>query len=472
MAAPRVPAFDPALIWQKSATALFWLDPTGRVIWVNRAWEQLTGYTADLVVGLVSQAYGSGQEPDPGDLVASLFPPPEVISGRLVRAPVLMVGGDGERVWRQVTYWPFGDSSSEIVGILGAIESEDERSVVPVTAALVDDIGLRRLRERLYREHGFDGLIGSGVYHERLLMQVRLAGSSTMPVLIVGEPGAGKRHVARTIHQASEGRHRPLIAFDCAAVAPEVLERELFGQVGRNDSANLAEPANPKLRLADGATLLLLEIGRLPRDLQSRLMACIGGDFRLIATSSCELEPAVANHQFRSDLYCALTALVLRLAPLRERREELPILVQSLLDRLNRRLGGTCRSVSSEALEALRGHDWPGNLAELARAIEHSRASAEKRSMATFGCTIGLSDLPSMVKGHIGAGYTPPRRAKAIKPLDEILLEVELRLIETALRQSRSNKSRAADILGISRPRLYRRIKELGLPDDELVDES
>jgi DNA-binding NtrC family response regulator len=77
-----------------------------------------------------------------------------------------------------------------------------------------------------------------------------------------------------------------------------------------------------------------------------------------------------------------------------------------------------------------------------------------------------------MVKGHIGAGYTPPRRAKAIKPLDEILLEVELRLIETALRQSRSNKSRAADILGISRPRLYRRIKELGLPDDELVDES
>ena len=117
------------------------------------------------------------------------------------------------------------------------------------------------------------------------------------------------------------------------------------------------------------------------------------------------------------------------------------------------------------ALETLTAYDWPGNLPELARVIEHAHARAA-------GPLIAVDDLPATIRGNLGGAYNPPAAPASIKPLDELLTEVERRLIETALRQSRSNKSRAAEILGISRPRLYRRIKELNLPDDDAAEEN
>jgi DNA-binding NtrC family response regulator len=113
----------------------------------------------------------------------------------------------------------------------------------------------------------------------------------------------------------------------------------------------------------------------------------------------------------------------------------------------------------------LTSYDWPGNLPELARVVEHAHARAA-------GHLVTADDLPATIRGHLGSAYTPPAPSNPIKPLDELLTEVERRLIETALRQSRSNKSRAAEILGISRPRLYRRIKELNLPDDEPAEQN
>ena len=120
---------------------------------------------------------------------------------------------------------------------------------------------------------------------------------------------------------------------------------------------------------------------------------------------------------------------------------------------------------ASQALEALTAYDWPGNLPELTRVVEHAHARAA-------GALIAVDDLPATIRGNLGGAYTPPAAPASLKPLDELLTEVERRLIETALRQSRSNKSRAAEILGISRPRLYRRIKELNLPDDDAAEES
>lgn len=144
------------------------------------------------------------------------------------------------------------------------------------------------------------------------------------------------------------------------------------------------------------------------------------------------------------------------------------MLAQHLLERANQRGGEQRTGFSPQAIRALLEYDWPGNLRELARVVEYAHARPRSQSPV-----VEPDDLPAVIRGNLGAGFAPPAAPGPIEPLDEILTQVERRLIETALRQARRNKSRAADLLGISRPRLYRRIKELNLPDEpESTEES
>ena len=205
--------------------------------------------------------------------------------------------------------------------------------------------------------------------------------------------------------------------------------------------------------------MLICEILLLPRDLQERLAESLNAPVRLLATTALDPANAFESEQLRPELYFALTTLVVRLDPLRERRNELPALAQNLLERANQRGGKQKSGFSPEALSALMTYDWPGNLRELARVIDHAHSQGEEALVA-------VDDFPASIRGNLGGGYPPPCQQNPVKPLDELLTEVERRLIETAMRQARGNKSRAAELLAISRPRLYRRIKELGLPDD------
>jgi DNA-binding NtrC family response regulator len=227
----------------------------------------------------------------------------------------------------------------------------------------------------------------------------------------------------------------------------EVLERELFG----GESA-------ARLTLPEGSSLLIGDILDLPRDLQSRLVATLDPRIRLLATTAGDPETALQSERLRPDLYYAVTTLIIRLRPLRERLEEIPLLAQHLLERANSRGGRQRGGFGDPALSALLAYDWPGNLRELARVIEdvHEQAS---------GDLIEPDDLPAAIRGNLGSAYIPPPLPHPITPLDELLTQVERRLIESTLQRARQNKSRAAELLGISRPRLYRRIKELGLPD-------
>jgi DNA-binding NtrC family response regulator len=306
------------------------------------------------------------------------------------------------------------------------------------------------VRDRLLHRHGFDTLIGRGPGHQRLLDQVRAAATTTVPVLVVGEPGTGKRLVARTIHQQGPHPQSLLLAFDCAALPPEDLERDLFGVDGSR--------ADPHLALPDGSTLLLRDVLDLPRDLQGLLVAALGPAVRLLATTAGDPERARLDDRLRPEFYFALTTLVIRLAPLRDRLDELPLLAQHLLERANLRGERRHSGFHPEALDALIAYDWPGNVRELARVIEAAHARAA-------GDTIELDDLPAAIRGHLGSAYTPPPMPPTIVPLDELLTQVERRLIEQALQRAGQNKSRAAELLDISRPRLYRRIKELNIPD-------
>ncbi len=458
MATPRPAVFEPNPLWQRAREPIFWLDPAPKLVWVNRAWEELTGYPAAAVVGLTCQAHAPTQAGDLSDLAASFYPPPEALAGRPAGGPTLILRADGERLWCRVEFWPFSEEGGGLIALLGIVRTEE----APPSVADSDDGRLHAellgIRRRLQERHGLDVLIGFGSAHRRLVEQVRLAAGSAVPVLIVGEPGTGKRQVARTIHQQGPSRQRPFIAFDCEALPAEILERELFGAA---DSEVADGPRRrPRLSLGDGSTLLIDEVLSLPRDLQARLVEALDARVRLLATTAHEPEAAVRDERLRPELYYALTTMVLRVPALRDRRDELPALAQHFLERVNQRGGPQRSGFEPAALDVLTSYDWPGNLPELARVIEHAHARAA-------GHLIAAEDHPATIRGSLGSAYTPPAPPNPIKPLDELLTEVERRLIETALRQSRSNKSRAAEILGISRPRLYRRIKELNLPDED-----
>lgn len=451
MTSPRGPGVRLDALFQHAREPVFVLNAERRLVYVNRAWEDLTGHPAEAVLGLHCNPHGPTSAGDLVGLGGSFCPPSEVLKGQPAGGPTLILHSSGERRWRRVEFWPYHDAEGTLICLLGLVRESDAPAHVPDTEAQRLRVELLEVRHRLHGRFGFDNLIGQGPGHRRLLDQVQAAAATSVPVLIEGEPGTGKRLIARTIHQQGERSRSPLIPFDCAALPPEAIENELFGP--------LDEPGAGGFRLPDASTLLLGDVLELPRDLQSRLAAALDGRVRLLATTAGDFEQARKTDRLRPDLYYALTTAVIRLAPLRERIDDLPLLAQHLLERANL-LGGRQRvGFSVEAMEVLSAYDWPGNLRELARVIDAAHGVGA-------GDEIQAEDLPAAIKGHLASSYTPPPLPPPVTPLDGLLTQLERRLIEQALVRAKQNKSRAAELLEISRPRLYRRIKELGIPDD------
>jgi DNA-binding NtrC family response regulator len=439
----------------------FWLGPDLRIAWVNRAFEELTGFRAADAVGLVCRAHGPTREGDLDGLAGSFFPPAEALAGQACVAKTLVVNPGGERQWRCVEHRPFHTKQGELAGVLCLVRMLHEAATVPESASQRLRVELMEARDRLLTRHGLEAIVGRGPEHRRLTDQITAAAATAVPVLIVGEPGTGKRLVAHTIHQLSQNRRESLVPLDCAALPPDVLERTLFGI-----SLDNGGPAvSPRLALPAGSTLLIGDILDLPRDLQGRLVASLDPSIRLIATTHDEPDAAFHAERLRGDFYFMLTTLVIRLRPLRERLDELSLFSQHFLERANIRGERQRHGFHPEALRALALYDWPGNLRELSRAIDESHAHGTAD-------LIGVDDLPMTVRGqYAGAYVAPPPLPPAT--LDDLLTQVEHRLIEAALQRARHNKSKAADLLGISRPRLYRRIKELNIPEEaEPSDET
>jgi DNA-binding NtrC family response regulator len=439
-----------AALFHRAREAVFLLDGRRRIAYVNPAWETLTGYTAEKVTGLVCEPRGPGRDGNLESLGASFCPPPEALAGRPSGGTALIVHLAGERQWRRIEFWPYHGESGALLGLVGLVRDPNDAPHAPESDAMRLRSELQELRENLIARHGLDSLIGRGASHRRLLDQVSAAAATDVPVLIVGETGAGKRTIARIIHARGPRPKSPLVPHDCAALPPEVLERELIG----------GAPSNPRLAAPEGSTLLLIEVLQLPRDIQEHIAHARNDDHvRILATTTSEPDVALREERIRADFYFALTGLVIRVAPLRERLDELPLLAQQFLEHAN--AGGERRRVgfSSEAIETLRSYDWPGNLRELGRVIDAAHTRGD-------GDLVQAADLPAAIRGHLASSYTPPAMPPPVTPLDGTLEQLERRMIEQALRRARQNKSRAAELLDISRPRLYRRIKELGIPDE------
>lgn len=452
----RKPGFRLDTLARQARQPLFVLDPRGRLVHANAAWEALTGLSLDQVRGRTCWQGTEASSSSSSPRLAAFQPPAEALAGQWCCAHSQLDPADTESAGMLLEFQPIHRGDGALVAVLGWVRDEVATPSVPISPSAEALADLIKTRARLIQQIGWDQPVGQGVRHRRLIAQIDLAARSDCPLLIVGEPGTGGRIVAHAIHRRREPSpgSRPLLVFDIDAVPPEWLQRELF---------SFSAGASQQSSVPADATVVLDDILKLPRDLQTPLVQSLEGPrrFRLIGVTSGDLDEARRGETLRPELAESLSTLVIRLAPLRERLDELALLARDSIERINQRSERRRDGLTAEALAILERYDWPGNLDELDRVLNH----AHDRSGAPW---ITAADLPSSIQGHLGAAYLVPGSAlPPIPPLERVLEEVERELIEQAMRRAHNNKSRAADLLGISRPRLYRRMNELGLIPDE-----
>ena len=297
-----------------------------------------------------------------------------------------------------------------------------------------------------------------------LYEQMRVLVRGDVPVLFLGETGVGKEKLARALHASSLRRGGPFVAVNCAAIPAELLEAEMFG-IAKGVATGVSERPG-RFQRAHGGTLFLDEIGNMPLALQAKLLRALQGgeiepvggvpvrvDARVVTATNSDLDEKMEQGQFRRDLYYRVAGFVLRVPPLRERREDIPGLVQALLSVFAREIGKSTPAITAEARRALTGYAWPGNVREL----EH-----EVRRLA-YLCRDGQPVDLGMLSEHV---LLP--EADAIAPPSSLRLEanvdhLERRLIRAALARTGGMRSAAARLLGISRNGLAMKMERLGL---------
>ncbi|HEY6181957.1 MAG TPA: sigma-54 dependent transcriptional regulator [Terriglobales bacterium] len=321
----------------------------------------------------------------------------------------------------------------------------------------------RILREKVKSKQGFGGIVGRAPEMEKLYRIIAKAAHSTHPVLILGESGTGKEMVARSIHFSGPYRDKPFIPVDCGSLVPTLIESELFGYV-KGAFTGAMQSKDGLLAIAEGGTIFLDEIGELPIDLQAKLLRSIQEkeirpvgstkripiNVRILAATNRDLEQAVSQGTFRRDLYFRLNVLSLKIPPLRERRQDVPLLAQYFLDRMARETGQE-RVLSDDAMKVMLAYDWPGNVRELENCLERACAF-------TTGPMIHVSDLPTSIHGVGVAEAGNGDGSSKILPI----AEMERQSILTTIAQLNGDKLMAARMLGIGKTTLYRKLKEYG----------
>jgi DNA-binding NtrC family response regulator len=347
------------------------------------------------------------------------------------------------------------------------------------------DLESRRLREKLRNQKGAGHLIGQSPEMEKLYRILSKVANSNHPVLILGETGTGKELVARSIHFNGPNAARPFVPVDCGSMVPELIESELFGYVkgaypgGSRSAQQMAKEG--LLASAEGGTVFLDEIGELPLDLQAKLLRAlqeravwpVGGTHsvpisaRVLAATNRDLAAMVEQGRFRKDLYFRLNVVNLRIPPLRDRREDVPVLAQYFLDRVQREKGRVVNTFSDDALRAMMAYDWPGNVRELESAV--GRASA-----LSSGPVIHMGDLPTQLhvfrrNSRVGADDGDPVEIQAGVAEGAIvsIAEMEKHAILGTIRQLKGDKLMAAKLLGIGKTTLYRKLKEYGISEED-----
>ncbi len=437
-----------------SPRPIYMLDEQQFVVYCNGACAAWTGISAEQLIGQACRYCAPAQECGPAAAAARLCPPPEAFTGRLAGGLVSAIAADGQVVFRRAEFLPLADSaeagpllvvlsSADEAGPDSGAPSEGELSAEQLHAELIC------LRHRFAGRYALDRLLGPSSAASRVRAQIQLASAAPANVLIVGPAGSGKEHVAKAIHY-----RQPLDTLGpVVPLSASALDSELF--------LSTLESLLAKGRAEAPGTLILHDVDQIALDVQPQVARRLKSTFapRLIATSCRSLGELAAASQFNADLAALLSTLAIDLVPLAKRLEDLPLLAQMFLEECNAESDRQVSGFSPEALDQLSGYSWPGNLDELAKMVRESYAQAA-------GSTIVPRDLPKRI--HLAADAAlMPRRTEEPIDLAQTLEKLEAELINRALARAKGNKSRAAELLGLTRPRLYRRLVQLGLTDSE-----
>ncbi len=340
--------------------------------------------------------------------------------------------------------------------------------------ALIERAGRQQSLERenveLHRQledrYGFEGIVGNHPSMRRIFEAIPMVAQTAVTVLITGESGTGKELVARAIHYNSPRRAKPFVALSCAALSESLIESELFGhERGAFTGADARRIG--RFEYANGGTLFLDEVGDLPIPTQVKLLRVIEtgefqrvgsnqslrADFRLIAATNQDLQALIRQGKFREELYFRLHVVMFRLPPLRERREDVPLLIDAFLKEFRRRYRKNVQGASPEVRAILSAHAWPGNVRELRNALEGMIVLARDR-------ILNVGDLPPSLASAVPAPAPEPSGG-SVRPIKE----VEREMIRKALESCGGRREEAARALGIGERTLYRKLERYGLRD-------
>ncbi|MFC1835601.1 sigma-54 interaction domain-containing protein [Thermodesulfobacteriota bacterium] len=347
-----------------------------------------------------------------------------------------------------IVRFPMRDTSGEVVGLFGIGRDVSERAPVSFLPAPNDEY--------------------SSVAMQSALEAVRLAAAADSTILLTGESGTGKDYLARRIHEFSKRSGGPFRSVNCGAIPAELAESELFGHES-GAFTGATRRRRGLVELAEGGTLLLNELGELPPVLQVKLLTFldtlaitrVGGEksitvnVRLVAATNRELQREVSEGRFRADLYYRLNVFAIRIPALRERVEDIPLLVRDILGELAGEMQlPNAPDAESEVLERLSRYGWPGNVRELRNVLERAMILSHGSSLLSKHILLGDSD---------SAGPSIPKGLPTDLNLNGVVEETQRSLIEEALRRSNGNKLQAAKLLGVSRYVVARHMKKLGI---------
>lgn len=348
-----------------------------------------------------------------------------------------------------------------------------------IVSRVLETAGLRQRIEQLQTQLSSRHTLvrgGSKAMNDALALAGRAAASNAT-VLLLGESGTGKEVMARHIHEESQRSDGPFIALNCATLAGDLLESELFGhEKGAFTGAHKSKPGS--VEQADGGTLFLDEVGelgsgpqaKLLRVLQERQFQRVGGtkvldaDIRIVAATNRDLRNAAEDGTFREDLYYRLNVVSIRLPPLRERAEDLAPLVEHALARYAAELGRPPLTISDEAWQLLRAYSWPGNVRELNNVIERATVLAPDERIEADDLPEELRELHVPAEHDTSAAHPSSSDASEVLPYRDAVLEAKRAIIRRALERTGGHQTKAAELLGVRQPYLARLIKNLGVP--------